>query len=155
MPALRLHHASVQVPVGELARVTAFYREVFGGTLNVMTFGDMGTEGPEAAKVMHAQLETTSGYVLMGSDTPEGVARPTGNGITVSLSGDQTEEPAHHERDRYRDQVLVAAGFRVARVTWHQMNDEPMTQKRPSGVCRNVSGGVLIMRAREGRRAPR
>jgi hypothetical protein len=29
------------------------------------------------------------------------------------------------ERDRYRDQVLVAAGFRVARVTWHQMNDEP------------------------------
>jgi catechol 2,3-dioxygenase-like lactoylglutathione lyase family enzyme len=30
MPALRLHHASVQVPVGELARVTAFYREVFG-----------------------------------------------------------------------------------------------------------------------------
>jgi catechol 2,3-dioxygenase-like lactoylglutathione lyase family enzyme len=30
MPALRLQHASVQVPASELARVTAFYREVFG-----------------------------------------------------------------------------------------------------------------------------
>jgi PhnB protein len=69
-----------------------FYREVFGGTLNVMTFGDMGTEGPEAAKVMHAQLETPSGFLLMGSDTPAGMDRPTGNGITVSLSGDQPEE---------------------------------------------------------------
>lgn len=69
-----------------------FYRDVFGGTLNVMTFGDMGTEGPEAAKIMHAQLETPSGFVLMASDTPEGMERPTGSGISVSLSGDQAEE---------------------------------------------------------------
>lgn len=69
-----------------------FYRDVFGGALNVMTFGDMGTEGPEATKVMHAQLETPSGFVLMGADTPEGMQRPTGSGISVSLSGDQAEE---------------------------------------------------------------
>jgi PhnB protein len=69
-----------------------FYRDVFGGTLNVMTFGDMGTQGPEATKVMHAQLETPSGFVLMASDTPEGMTRPTGAGISVSLSGDQAEE---------------------------------------------------------------
>jgi catechol 2,3-dioxygenase-like lactoylglutathione lyase family enzyme len=30
MPALRLQHASVQVPARELERCTAFYREVFG-----------------------------------------------------------------------------------------------------------------------------
>jgi catechol 2,3-dioxygenase-like lactoylglutathione lyase family enzyme len=30
MPAVRLQHASVQVPVGELARATEFYREVLG-----------------------------------------------------------------------------------------------------------------------------
>jgi catechol 2,3-dioxygenase-like lactoylglutathione lyase family enzyme len=30
MPAVRLHHASVQVPVRELAQVTEFYREVLG-----------------------------------------------------------------------------------------------------------------------------
>jgi PhnB protein len=69
-----------------------FYREVFGGTLNVMSFGDMGTEGPEAAKIMHAQLETPSGFTLMGSDTPESMTRPTGAGISVSLSGDQADE---------------------------------------------------------------
>jgi PhnB protein len=69
-----------------------FYRDVFGGTLNVMTFGDMGTEGPEAEKVMHGQLDTPSGFTLMASDTPEGMTRPTGAGISVSLSGDQPEE---------------------------------------------------------------
>jgi very-short-patch-repair endonuclease len=30
------------------------------------------------------------------------------------------------ERDRRRDQALVAAGFRVIRVTWRQLRDEPM-----------------------------
>ena len=30
MPAVRVHHASVQVPRPELARVSAFYREVLG-----------------------------------------------------------------------------------------------------------------------------
>ena len=69
-----------------------FYRDVFGGTLDVMTFGDMGTEGAEAAKVMHAQLETPSGFVLMGSDTPAGMTRQTGSSMTISLSGDEADE---------------------------------------------------------------
>jgi catechol 2,3-dioxygenase-like lactoylglutathione lyase family enzyme len=30
MPALRLQHTSVQVPLSELARCEKFYREVFG-----------------------------------------------------------------------------------------------------------------------------
>jgi very-short-patch-repair endonuclease len=32
---------------------------------------------------------------------------------------------AAFERDRRRDQVLVAAGYRVVRVTWRQLRDEP------------------------------
>ena len=32
-----------------------FYASVLGGELNVMTFGDMGTEGPMATQVMHGQ----------------------------------------------------------------------------------------------------
>jgi very-short-patch-repair endonuclease len=28
-------------------------------------------------------------------------------------------------RDRWRDQLLVAAGYRVIRVTWDQLADEP------------------------------
>lgn len=31
-----------------------------------------------------------------------------------------------YERDRRRDQVLLAAGYRVLRVTWRQLVDEPM-----------------------------
>jgi very-short-patch-repair endonuclease len=29
------------------------------------------------------------------------------------------------QRDRRRNQVLVAAGYRTARVTWRQMEEEP------------------------------
>ena len=38
-----------------------FYRSVFGGDLNVMTFGDMGDEGDTKDGVMHAQLTTPDG----------------------------------------------------------------------------------------------
>ena len=51
-----------------------FYKDVFGGTLNVSTFGEFGQpDSPDADKIMHAQLETDSGYTLMGSDTPQGM----------------------------------------------------------------------------------
>jgi very-short-patch-repair endonuclease len=33
---------------------------------------------------------------------------------------------AAFERDRRRDQVLIAAGYRVVRVTWRQLRDEAM-----------------------------
>lgn len=33
--------------------------------------------------------------------------------------------PAAFERDRYRDGVLMAAGFRVMRVTWQQLTEKP------------------------------
>ena len=67
-----------------------FYRDVFGGELNVMTFGDMG--GEPADGVMHAQLETPAGYTLMASDAPPGETLAPGSSIQISLSGDDTEE---------------------------------------------------------------
>jgi PhnB protein len=69
-----------------------FYKEVFGGTLTSSTFGEYGTEGPEADKIMHSQLETDAGFTLMAADTPPGMPRTEGNNITVSLSGDDSEE---------------------------------------------------------------
>ena len=70
-----------------------FYREVFGGTLNLMTFGQFGTEDPGLAdKIMHGQLETPAGFTLMGADTPPGMELSPGSAITVSLSGDDPEE---------------------------------------------------------------
>ena len=37
-----------------------------------------------------------------------------------------TRHPRAFERDRKRDQILVAAGYRVIRVTWRQLTEEPM-----------------------------
>ncbi len=70
-----------------------FYKSVFGGKLNIATFGEggMATDPAEAGKVMHGQLDSPSGFTLMGSDTPAsmGSARPNG---AVSLSGDDDAE---------------------------------------------------------------
>ena len=69
-----------------------FYQGVFGGTLNMNTFGEFGSQdAAEADKVMHAQLETDSGFTLMASDTPAGMQRNPGDTITISLSGDDAE----------------------------------------------------------------
>ena len=71
----------------------AFYQEVFGGTLTMNTFGEYGAEGtPDADKIMHAQLETPSGYTLMGADTPAEMSFHPGDNITLSLSGDDATE---------------------------------------------------------------
>jgi PhnB protein len=66
-----------------------FYREVFGGDLNVMTFGETGgAQGtPVADNVMHSQLETDAGFTLMAGDTPPDVPYSPGNNISISLSG--------------------------------------------------------------------
>jgi PhnB protein len=70
-----------------------FYKDVFGGDLNVNTFADFGQpDSPDADKIMHGQLETSSGYTLMASDTPAGMERSSGTNITVSLSGDDADE---------------------------------------------------------------
>lgn len=76
---------------GEAADAIAFYADVLGGATNVMTFAQMGMEGPDADKVMHGQLETDSGITLMVSDMPPGESRAHGNDVTISLSGD--DEP--------------------------------------------------------------
>jgi PhnB protein len=70
-----------------------FYRGVFGGELSLNTFGEAGgADGPDADKVMHAQLETPAGYTLMASDTPSGMDHTAGTNISVSLSGDDAGE---------------------------------------------------------------
>jgi PhnB protein len=71
-----------------------FYRDVFGGDLSLNTFGEYGdSNAPGADNIMHAQLETESGFRLMASDTPPGAEFNPGSGnITISLSGDDEQE---------------------------------------------------------------
>jgi len=78
---------------GTAREAMEFYESVFGGTLTVMTFADAGAEGvPDPQKVMHASLETTSGYTLMASDLPPGMEHRPGTNMSISLSGDDADE---------------------------------------------------------------
>lgn len=68
----------------------AFYQSILGGDLQLMTFAQGGmTQDPALAeRIMHGQLETPSGFTLMASDTPPGMAVTQGSNISISLSGD-------------------------------------------------------------------
>lgn len=71
-----------------------FYESVFGGELTISTFGDyQASQDPaEADKVMHSQLNTPNGLTLMAADTPNGMDFNPGNNISVSLSGESSDE---------------------------------------------------------------
>ncbi len=78
---------------GNAREAMEFYKSVFGGELSVSTFGEFGAPDPAVAdQVMHAMLETDSGFTLMASDTPPGMDHHPGNNVSVSLSGDDAGE---------------------------------------------------------------
>ena len=67
-----------------------FYESVLGGELTISTYADFhASEDPaEQDKVMHSQLETPDGLVLMAADTPNRMEHQPQAGVSVSLSGD-------------------------------------------------------------------
>jgi PhnB protein len=67
-----------------------FYHGVFGGKLDMQTFGEFrASEDPaEADKIMHAQLEGDNGIVFMAADTPNAMEYQPGTNFNMSLSGD-------------------------------------------------------------------
>ena len=77
---------------GTAGEAMTFYQQVLGGQLRMNTFGEFGTEGPGADKIMHANLETDGGLYLMASDTPPGSKHEPGNAMSLSLSGENAEE---------------------------------------------------------------
>lgn len=67
-----------------------FYQDVLGGQLDINVFSefpDMLQDPSEGDLVMHAQLTTADGLVLMASDTPSSMPYEKPQGISVSLSG--------------------------------------------------------------------
>lgn len=71
-----------------------FYHSVFGGELTMSTFAEfhVSDDPAEADKLMHANLATPGGLILMGADTPNTQERAETSNIAVSLSGeDETE----------------------------------------------------------------
>lgn len=72
---------------GNAAEAMAFYADVLGGSVQTMTFKDAGMD---VDGVMHAALETPTGFHLYASDQFEGMgpALVRGNNIQISISGD-------------------------------------------------------------------
>jgi PhnB protein len=74
---------------GTTRQAMEFYRSVFGGDLNLTTFGEFGAkDSPDADRIMHGVLETSAGYTIMAADAySDGQYQPPA-GFAVSLSGD-------------------------------------------------------------------
>ena len=54
---------------GTTRQALEFYQSVFGGSLNLNTFGDFGAkDSPDAKRIMHGVLETDAGYTIMAAD---------------------------------------------------------------------------------------
>ena len=71
-----------------------FYKGVFGGKLDINTFGDYNAspDPSEANKVMHAVLAAENGITVMGADTPNSMEYQPGTNFSMSLSGDDEAE---------------------------------------------------------------
>ena len=78
---------------GNAREAMDFYKSVFGGSLELNTFGESGAQdSSHADKIMHSLLETDNGFTLMCADTPPEMEHNPGNNIAVSLSGDDADE---------------------------------------------------------------
>ena len=78
---------------GEARQAMEFYRDVFGGTLTLKTYGDFGhPDASLADRIMHSMLETPSGFTLMAADNPPEMPTASGSNISISLSGDDESE---------------------------------------------------------------
>lgn len=81
---------------GQAREAIEFYHSVFGGELSVGSFADFGmTDVPEGERdlVMHAQVDTPSGFTLMASDVPSRMEWDRGaNSFSVSLSGQSDDD---------------------------------------------------------------
>lgn len=97
---------------GNAREAMEFYRDVLGGELTLTTFGEggMSQEPGVADKVMHAQLESPSGYTLMGSDAVEGTPGTVASGVQISLSGDTS---ADEELSGYFAKLLEGGGTQI------------------------------------------
>jgi PhnB protein len=86
----------------------AFYQTVFGGELTSSTFADfnMEVEPSEKDLIMHSQLTTPAGFVLMGSDTPSHMDFTPGTNFSVSISGDDETE-IHGYWDKLAEGAIV------------------------------------------------
>ncbi len=76
---------------GTAREAMTFYQSVFGGELELLTFGQQGMEGPDADKIMHSSLSSPA-LEVMGADSPPGTTLHRGDNVSLCLSGDGAED---------------------------------------------------------------
>jgi PhnB protein len=81
---------------GNAREAMQFYANVFGGDLSMSTFSDLGADGPDANRIMHAQLQTKDGYTIMGADVPSTMSYQPMAGSSVSISGGEADSARLH-----------------------------------------------------------
>ena len=78
---------------GNARQALEFYNSVFGGTLSLNTFADLGAkDSPDADRIMHGALETEAGYTIMAADVTSDMEYAGISGSSVSLSGDDSDQ---------------------------------------------------------------
>ena len=80
---------------GNARAAMEFYKTVFGGELELSTFGEAGMtdHGVQPDQIMHASLVADNGMTLMAADSATGMREYiAGTNMSISLSGDNEEE---------------------------------------------------------------
>ena len=80
---------------GTCLEAMEYYKQVFGGKLELNYFGELYPDMPEAdkSKVMHAEL-TNDAVALMASDNVPGTSTVYGDSVRISVTGTDTEKLA-------------------------------------------------------------
>lgn len=101
---------------GNAREAMEFYQSVFGGELDISTWGEMpdmpGNSSEMSDKLMHSMLTVSDGVTLMGADMPEATG-PKGSPISVSLSGED-EGQLRGWWDKLSDGAEINAPFEKA-----------------------------------------
>jgi PhnB protein len=71
-----------------------FYHTVFGGKLQMQTFGEIHApvDASEMNNIMHAELAADNGILFYASDTPNHMAYQPGTNMSMSLTGEDEAE---------------------------------------------------------------
>jgi PhnB protein len=86
---------------GNAQEAMEFYKSIFGGKLELHTFGEYGSseDSSQDALIMHAMLQADNGITFMASDTPSSLKYTSGTNFSMSLSGDnEAELTAYYEK---------------------------------------------------------
>lgn len=85
---------------GNARAAMEFYQSIFGGSLDITTFADLGRAqaAGQANLVAHAMLKGATGVLLMGSDTPTPEEYEPGGSFSVALGGDEADLTGYWSR---------------------------------------------------------